>query len=73
MSEMNLAMQDCAGTVRRQPGRQAQPVKPGPVVLGCVLRNNYFFFLPDLFFFFLAATDFHLRSVLVSNTVAKNV
>jgi hypothetical protein len=73
MSKINLTMQDYAGTARGQPGRQAQPMKSGPVVLGCVLRNNYFFFLPDLFFFFLAATDFHLRSVLGSNTVAKNV
>jgi hypothetical protein len=36
-------------------------------------RSNYFFFLPAFFFVFLAATDFHLRSVLGSNTVAKIV
>jgi hypothetical protein len=33
-------------------------------------RSNYFFFLPAFFFVFLAATDFHLRSVLGSNIVA---
>jgi hypothetical protein len=36
-------------------------------------RTNYFFFLPAFFFVFLAATIFHLRSVLGSNTVAKIV
>jgi len=36
-------------------------------------RTNYFFFLPAFFFVFLAATDFHLRSVLGSDTVAKIV
>jgi len=38
------------------------------------LKSDYFFFLPAFFFAdFLAATDFHLRSVLGTNTVAKNV
>jgi hypothetical protein len=36
-------------------------------------QSNYFFFLPAFFFVFLAATDFHLLSVLGSDTVAKNV
>ena len=36
-------------------------------------RTNYFFFLTAFFLVFFAATDFHLRSVLGTNTVAKNV
>jgi hypothetical protein len=36
-------------------------------------RTNYFFFLPAFFFVFLAATDFHLRSVLGSNMVTNKV
>jgi hypothetical protein len=35
-------------------------------------QSNYFFFFPAFFFAFLVATDFHLRSVLGSNMVAKN-
>jgi hypothetical protein len=36
-------------------------------------RTNYFFFLTAFFLVFFAATDFHLRSVLGSDTIAKNV
>jgi len=54
----------------RQDGGPNTMSQDAPSSVEC--RTTYFFFLPAFFFVFLAATDFHLRSVLGSNMVAKN-